>query len=414
MVGGNGVERRQRQLWLAAGLPGRNGCDGGRSRARGRIPDRRIYFQARERGRIYGLVLAGQGTSTAAGLLLSGALGAITWRLGFWWLAAAGIGLAVAVARLLPEPDRGGGSPIPFGATQIVAAAETAVPVHDGETPAAAQTPDGPGRGDMVIDAVLDQRMRPHPGLVLREDPANALAVVGGAVRAFDPHQRGAVHCGDNGYFVFTRLATFALALMRERFGIGQALSTLLIAVIGIGALIGVLTAGRIADWLIARGHVSARMTVAGSAFLAACAFLLPALLADDLAIAVVFAFIAAIGLGGVSPPLNAGRLDIIHSRLWGRAEAVRTTLRSVFIALAPLVFGYVSTQLSPQAGLPADVLDHAHTAIRRRRADRVRRPPHLPSRRRNRRRVRACHTRAQITSASCAERALAARARAI
>ena len=310
------------------------------------------YFPARERGRIYGLVLAGQGTSTAAGLLLSGALGAITWRLGFWWLAAAGIGLAVAVARLLPEPNRGGGSPIPFGATQSVSAAETAVPVHDRETPAAAQTPDRSGRGDMVIDEVMDQRMRPHPGLVLREDPQTLS--LWWAVRYVLSIRTNVVLfiAATSGYFVFTGLATFALALMRERFGIGQALSTLLIAVIGIGALIGVLTAGRIADWLIARGHVSARMTVAGSAFLAACAFLLPALLADDLAIAVMFAFIAAIGLGGVSPPLNAGRLDIMHSRLWGRAEAVRTTLRSVFIALAPLVFGYVSTQLSPQAGL--------------------------------------------------------------
>jgi hypothetical protein len=47
-----------------------------------------------------------------------------------------------------------------------------------------------------------------------------------------------------------------------------------------------------------------------------------------------------------VNPPLDAGRLDFMHSRLWGRAEAVRTTLRSVATALAPLAFGYVSTRL--------------------------------------------------------------------
>jgi hypothetical protein len=66
-----------------------------------------------------------------------------------------------------------------------------------------------------------------------------------------------------------------------------------------------------------------------------------------------VFAFFAGIGLGGVNPPLNAARLDIVHSRLWGTAEAVRTTLVSISTGLAPLVFGVVSTQLG---GSTADV----------------------------------------------------------
>src|SRR5262245_25211220 len=35
-----------------------------------------------------------------------------------------------------------------------------------------------------------------------------------------------------------------------------------------------------------------------------------------------------------------------MHSRLWGRAEAVRTALRSVATGIAPLLFGYVSIQL--------------------------------------------------------------------
>jgi len=34
-----------------------------------------------------------------------------------------------------------------------------------------------------------------------------------------------------------------------------------------------------------------------------------------------------------------------VHSRLWGRAESVRTVLRSSFEAIAPLLFGYVSAQ---------------------------------------------------------------------
>jgi len=55
--------------------------------------------------------------------------------------------------------------------------------------------------------------------------------------------------------------------------------------------------------------------------------------------------FFAAAGVGGANPPLDAARLDIMHSRLWGRAEAVRTVLRASLEAIAPLLFGYVSTQ---------------------------------------------------------------------
>jgi MFS family permease len=152
------------------------------------------------------------------------------------------------------------------------------------------------------------------------------------------------------GYFFFAGLGTFGIALLRRRFQLSQAPATLLIGVIGLGALIGALCTGRLADWLIDRGYIGARMTVAGVAFLVAAGFCLPALLFKNLPIMMFFAFLAAIGLGGVNPPLDAGRLDIMHSRLWGRAEAVRTTLRSVVTSIAPLLFGFASTQLGGSA----------------------------------------------------------------
>jgi len=148
------------------------------------------------------------------------------------------------------------------------------------------------------------------------------------------------------GYFFFTGLSTFGVALLCGRFHVGQAVATLLIYVLGVGALIGVLSTGRIADWLTARGQISGRMMVGGAAFLAAAVFILPTLLTDSLPLALVFAFFAGIALGGVNPPLNAARLDIVHSQLWGTAESVRTTLVSISTGLAPLVFGVVSTQL--------------------------------------------------------------------
>jgi MFS family permease len=268
------------------------------------------YFPPGERGRVYGLVLAGEGACTAVGLLVAGELGAVSWRLGFCWLAVFGVVLAVAVATMLREPLRGGSSRV--GAEADVTSVADA--------------------------AVLDQNAQPRS--VWREVRyvlsirTNVVLVVGSSF----------------GYFFFTGLSTFGVALLCGRFQIGQAVATMLVYVLGIGALIGVLSTGRIADWLTARGHISARMVVGGAAFLAAAVLILPTLLADSLPLALVFAFLAGIALGGVNPPLNAARLDIVHSRLWGTAEAVRTTLVSLSTGAAPLVFGVVSTQLGGSA----------------------------------------------------------------
>lgn len=263
------------------------------------------YFSPGERGRVYSLLLAGAGACTAVGLLVSGQLGAVSWRLGFWWLALVGLAVAVAVATMLREPVRGGST--------RPADAAPAYPTQ---------------RRSLWREVRYVLSIR-----------TNVVLVVGSSF----------------GYFFMAGLSTFGVALLRGRFQIGQSEATLLVLGLGVGALIGVLGSGRIADWLMTRGHLSARMTVGGSAFLMAAVFTLPTLLTHNLALAMVFAFLAAIGLGGVNPPLNAARLDIVHSRLWGTAESVRTTLVSISTGLAPLVFGFVSTKLgdSPAA------LDH-------------------------------------------------------
>ncbi len=51
----------------------------------------------------------------------------------------------------------------------------------------------------------------------------------------------------------------------------------------------------------------------------------------------------AAAALAARNPPLDAARLDVMHSRLWGRAEAIRTVLRRAAVATAPLLFGLLA-----------------------------------------------------------------------
>jgi hypothetical protein len=44
-----------------------------------------------------------------------------------------------------------------------------------------------------------------------------------------------------------------------------------------------------------------------------------------------------------MNPPIDAARLDIMHSRLWGRAESVRTFLQTLLKSAAPVLLGYLS-----------------------------------------------------------------------
>ena len=172
------------------------------------------------------------------------------------------------------------------------------------------------------------------------------------------------------GYFFYSGLQTFAVVFLRDRFSIGQSLASTLLVLLSAGAIVGVLLTGRLGDAFVARHHIAARPIIGGVSFLLAAMLFLPALLTTSLLIAAPLLFLAAAGLGGANPPLDAARLDLIHHRLWGRAESVRTVLRSGFEAIAPLLFGYVSTQFGAHtsglgnptgdAGSKGIGLDHA------------------------------------------------------
>ena len=112
---------------------------------------------------------------------------------------------------------------------------------------------------------------------------------------------------------------------------------------VGAGALGGVLFGGAAGDWLLKRGRLNARViTPAVAAALTAILFI-PAIFSRSPVTAVPYLTAAAFFLGAQNPPLDAARLDIMPPLLWGRAEAVRTLVRSLGIALAPLLFGAVS-----------------------------------------------------------------------
>jgi hypothetical protein len=68
-----------------------------------------------------------------------------------------------------------------------------------------------------------------------------------------------------------------------------------------------------------------------------------PALAFGTIAFAVPVLIAGNFFVSASNPALDAARLDIMVPRLWGRAEAVRSTARTALQAIAPLAFGAVA-----------------------------------------------------------------------
>ena len=285
-------------------------------------------FKASERGRIYGYIISGELIGVAIGFLMSGNVAALSWRAPFIVLAVLGLLLAYFIARKLPEPRRGG-----RGRLQE----DPGKPVHDGVR---------------IRDVVRDQGIEPIGSLVLREDPARMKIWPAVKYVLSLPTYRMLIIASALGYFYFTGLRTFVVVFMRAHFDLSQTASSTFVVVIGLGAIAGVLVTGYSADRMVARGRVSARMSVGAGAYFLAVAALVPAMLLPNLGTAAPFMFIAAGGLGGAFPPVDAARLDVMHSRLWGRAEGVRSTIVYLAQAASPPLFGWLSSLLGGYGGV--------------------------------------------------------------
>jgi MFS family permease len=113
--------------------------------------------------------------------------------------------------------------------------------------------------------------------------------------------------------------------------------------VIGVGAVVGVLAGGGVGDFLLRRRYLNGRVLVAAIAAMATTVLFIPALLTRSLVTALPYLVFAGLALSAQNPPIDAARLDIMPPLLWGRAEGVRTFLRTAAQSLAPLLFGAVS-----------------------------------------------------------------------
>jgi MFS family permease len=280
------------------------------------------YFGAEERGRIYGFILTGELIGVGIGFAVTGDLALISWRLAFGMLAAPAFVLAWLVWRL-PEPERGAQAVLPaVGATRErhgdgVESDAQRLARERGYAPASGiQPPEHLERMSLLHAARYVLRVR-----------TNVLVITASAL----------------GYYFLGGVQTFGAEFTKRQYGTDQALANLLLVIVGVGALAGVLAGGAAGDALLRRGWLTARVAVAATAGAAAAALFIPAILASGVLAGVPWLVAAAFVLGAQNPPLDAARLDIMPPRLWGRAEGIRTLLRSLAQALAPLLFGAVS-----------------------------------------------------------------------
>lgn len=288
-------------------------------------------FAPEERARIFGYILAGDLAGTAIGFMISGAVSAaFGWRAAFWILAAPGFVLAWAIVRFLPEPARG--VQIRPPTSSVTAVGGGSPEARDQVDPRSAIDDDAgtsPRRDQLLTKDPRDLPLWSAIRYVLRVR-TNVLLIVASAFA----------------YFFLSGVRTFGLVFVRGQYGLGQTAGTLVLSALVVGALAGVVAGGRLADALLARGRLSARILVAALAYIVAAVIFVPALVLPWLATALPLFIAGTAALSAGNPPLDAARLDVMHFQLWGRAESVRTTLRTLAIAAAPLLFGFIADQL--------------------------------------------------------------------
>jgi len=279
------------------------------------------YFPSSERSRIWGYVLAGELVGSGIGFGFTGGIAALSWQAAFLVLAVPALILAGFVFKL-PEPDRGGSS----------------VLHHPRAKPS-----DDEGRGPDVHELAKQKGIEPDPAQVLDEDPEKMGLM---AATKYILHIRTNVVlivASACGYYFLAGVQTFGVEFISRQYGIAQALAGLPLLVVGTGSVVGVLLGGTLGDRLLRRRVLNARILVSAVAATIATILFVPPIFTRSALTAVPYLIFAALFLSAQNPPLDAARLDIVVPRLWGRAEAVRTVVRTGAQALAPLLFGAVS-----------------------------------------------------------------------
>jgi MFS family permease len=326
------------------------------------------YFPSGERGKIYSYILTGELVGAGAGFAITGDVAALSWRAAFVILALAAFPLAWFLFHL-PEPLRGGAGVL-----------RTADATADATLPDGAGGQSGPGRHykrsdseepaigqPQVTDAqrlASERRIAPDYRLVrLAERKGMGLISALRYVLAVKTNV-ALIISSACGYYFLAGVSTFGVEFVRDHYHVNAAFANLLMIVVGGGAAVGVMASGPAADAWLRRGRLNSRILVAAIAATLTVVLFIPALLSSSIVAALPYVIFAAGALSAQNPPIDAARLDIMPANLWGRAEGIRTFLRTMAQALAPLLFGLLSDEIGLQATFLVMLLPLAGSAF--------------------------------------------------
>jgi len=271
------------------------------------------YFPGSDRGRIWGFILAGELVGAGVGFAVTGDIAALSWRAALVSLAVPAFVLAWFIARL-HEPERG-------------------------SQRESDETEEQRGAQQLARERGIE----PQPELVLTRDPGRMGILAASRYVLSIRTNVVLILASALGYYFLAGVQTFGVEFTTQQYGIDQALANLLLLVIGGGAVLGVLAGGAVGDFLLQRRHLNGRILVSAISASAAVLLFVPAIFTRSAMTALPYLVLAALAISAQNPPLDAARLDIMVPLLWGRAEGVRTLLRTAAQALAPLLFGAVS-----------------------------------------------------------------------
>ena len=273
------------------------------------------YYPVGLRARMLGRYQLGGAAGGLVGIGLSGVLvDQFGWRSAFWMWIPFGL-LVVFVMTRLPEPER--------GVQDFAYHVEATTDLDVGATVTRTSSIDyGLAKWPDVIRELL--RIRSMWFAVM------ALTISG---------------------FLLNALGAWGVEFFKRAHDLSATEASAFVPAIGGGAAIGLVGGGALADRLLQRGVVNARVYVTAFSSVVAAILLVPAFLSGSLAASAVLLFFGSLALTTPVAPTEALLSDVVPGELRGRAASVRAVVRALS-ALSPFIVGVISDASDLQTAL--------------------------------------------------------------
>lgn len=270
------------------------------------------YYPVHERAKKMGLAASGALIGSIVGLSLGGVLvDAFSWRAAFWMWIPFGV-IVIWMLLRAPEPRRGD-QELDLDSGFVV-----------GDS----------GELEAIASLVL-----PEPTRIGSLDYANCtwrdalkevmrIRSMWFAVLAITISQG-----------LLAGLGFWAVEYFKRQFDMSASAAGALAGVFLLTAALGIVGGGILADRLMRRGQVNARIYVVSFASLAATAFLLPAFISTNLTLTTPLFLLAGLFITLPIAPADAILQDVVVAPLRGRASAMRSAVRALG-SLAPVTIG--------------------------------------------------------------------------